>query len=133
MRGRLGLGTNPHDPRDNILAGTLYLRLMYDRFGYPGLFGAYNAGPGRYGSYAAGNRSLPAETGAYLATLTGDTVPPTEHPVASPPLVPMTVLFAVRRDDAARSAASSIPALFVLVRGHGDSDDNAKTAATARP
>ena len=39
MRARLGLGANPHDPRDNILAGTSYLRLMYDRFGYPGLFG----------------------------------------------------------------------------------------------
>jgi len=48
MRARLGLGRNPHHPRDNILAGTLYLRLMYDRFGYPGLFGAYNAGPERY-------------------------------------------------------------------------------------
>src|SRR3546814_2028420 len=43
MRRRLGLGSDPHAPRDNILAGTLYLRLMYDRFGYPGLFGAYNA------------------------------------------------------------------------------------------
>jgi hypothetical protein len=36
MRARLGLGEDPHDPRDNILAGTAYLRLMYDRFGYPG-------------------------------------------------------------------------------------------------
>ena len=44
MRVRLGLGHDPHAPRDNILAGTYYLRLMYDRFGYPGLFGAYNAG-----------------------------------------------------------------------------------------
>lgn len=42
MRARLDLGTNPDDPRDNILAGTFFLRLMYDRFGYPGLFGAYN-------------------------------------------------------------------------------------------
>jgi soluble lytic murein transglycosylase-like protein len=59
MRGRLGLGTNPHDPRDNILAGTLYLRLMYDRFGYPGLFGAYNAGPGRYGPAPRATASQP--------------------------------------------------------------------------
>ena len=51
MRAAHGLGGNPHDPRDNILAGTAYLRAMYDRFGYPGLFGAYNAGPGRYAAY----------------------------------------------------------------------------------
>jgi soluble lytic murein transglycosylase-like protein len=46
MRGWLSLGHDPFDPRDNILAGTCHLRLMYDRFGYPGLFAAYNAGPG---------------------------------------------------------------------------------------
>jgi soluble lytic murein transglycosylase-like protein len=40
MRDTLGLGPDPHDPRDNIIAGTAYLRAMYDRFGYPGLFAA---------------------------------------------------------------------------------------------
>src|SRR3546814_209690 len=75
MRARLGLGGNPHDPRDNILAGTFYLRLMYERFGYPGLFGAYNAGPGRYAAYAAGHGSLPTETHVYLASVTGNAVP----------------------------------------------------------
>src|SRR3546814_3114586 len=39
VRGRLGLGNDPHHPRDNNTAGTYYLRLMYDRFGYPGLVG----------------------------------------------------------------------------------------------
>jgi hypothetical protein len=29
-----GLGADPYDPRDNILAGTAYLRAMYDRYGY---------------------------------------------------------------------------------------------------
>lgn len=69
LRERLGLGFDPYDPRDNILAGTCYLRLMYDRFGYPGLFGAYNAGPGRYSAYLAGKASLPHETASYLAAL----------------------------------------------------------------
>jgi len=69
MRALLGLGWNPYDARDNILAGAAYLRLMYDRFGYPGLFGAYNAGPTRYAAYLAGIRSLPAETKAYVAAL----------------------------------------------------------------
>lgn len=69
MRQRLGLGTDPHDPHDNIMAGSVYLRLMYNRFGYPGLFAAYNAGPARYAAHLASGRRLPGETQAYLATL----------------------------------------------------------------
>lgn len=71
MRARHGLGPDPHDPRDNILAGTGYLRAMYDRFGYPGLFAAYNAGPKRYSDHLAIGRPLPAETVAYVAALGG--------------------------------------------------------------
>jgi len=66
MRALLGLGHDPQDPRDNILAGTFYLRLLYDRFGYPGLFAAYNAGPSRYSAFLAGARPLPPETLVYL-------------------------------------------------------------------
>ena len=66
MRAALGLGADPHDPRGNILAGTHYLRLMYDRFGYPGLFAAYNAGPARYTEHLATGRALPGETIAYF-------------------------------------------------------------------
>lgn len=75
MRRRLGLGQDPHAPRDNILAGTLYLRLMYDRFGYPGLFGAYNAGPARYAAYLEGRRALPGETRDYLRKVAGSNAP----------------------------------------------------------
>lgn len=75
MRQLLGLGDDPYDPHDNILAGAFYLRLMYDRFGYPDCFGAYNAGPGRYGAYRAGRRPLPAETIAYLAQVADARVP----------------------------------------------------------
>lgn len=71
-RAALGLGHDPHDPRDNILAGTFYLRRMYDRFGYPGLFAAYNAGPGRYAAYLAGRSRLPRETRIYLARVSGE-------------------------------------------------------------
>lgn len=70
LRAQYGLGPDPHDPRDNIVAGTAYLRAMYDRFGYPGLFGAYNAGPGRYGEYVAKGRPLPRETRDYMARIT---------------------------------------------------------------
>lgn len=71
MRSMLGLGPDPHDPRDNILAGAAYLRLMYDRFGYPGLFAAYNAGPRRYAASLSGLRPLPSETRSYLAKVAG--------------------------------------------------------------
>lgn len=69
MRRAHGLGTDPHDPRNNILAGTAYLRAMYDRYGYPGLFAAYNVGPGRYDDHLEHGRPLSAETRAYLATV----------------------------------------------------------------
>lgn len=71
LRAQYGLGSDPHDPEDNIVAGTAYLRAMYDRFGYPGLFGAYNAGPGRYGEYLSEGRALPRETRNYMAKITG--------------------------------------------------------------
>src|SRR5688572_12183654 len=45
LRARYGLGSNPYDPRDNIMAGAAYLREMYDRYGSPGFLAAYNAGP----------------------------------------------------------------------------------------
>ncbi|HEY1144849.1 MAG TPA: lytic transglycosylase domain-containing protein [Allosphingosinicella sp.] len=69
MRAAHGLGADPYDPRDNILAGTAYLRFMYERFGYPGLFAAYNAGPKRYAELLAIGRRLPAETISYVAAI----------------------------------------------------------------
>jgi soluble lytic murein transglycosylase-like protein len=100
MRARLGLGDNPDDPRDNILAGTFYLRLMYDRFGYPGLFGAYNAGPGAYAAYLAGKRRLPSETVAYLGSVGGApwSAPSTPRPVQT--------LFIVRRAGSDNQSAN---------------------------
>jgi hypothetical protein len=79
MRARYGLGANPWDPRDNVLAGAAYLRLLYDRYGAPGFLVAYNAGPGRWDDYRLRGRLLPAETVAYLARLgpvVGGSVPP---------------------------------------------------------
>ncbi len=57
-------------PRDNILAGTAYLREMFDRYGnVAAMLAAYNAGPGRYDEHRATGRPLPAETRAYIAAL----------------------------------------------------------------
>lgn len=71
LRAQYRLGTDPHVPRDNIIGGTAYLRAMYDRFGYPGLFAAYNAGPGRYAEHLRTGRPLPRETRDYVARITG--------------------------------------------------------------
>ena len=67
LRRQFGLGSDPHAPRDNILAGTAYLRQMYRRYGYPAMFAAYNAGPGRYEDFLYRRRPLPGETLAYVA------------------------------------------------------------------
>jgi soluble lytic murein transglycosylase-like protein len=66
LRARHHLGADPFNPHDNILAGSAYLREMYDRYGSPGFLAAYNAGPQRYEDHLAGLRSLPDETRAYL-------------------------------------------------------------------
>ncbi|NTF89560.1 lytic transglycosylase domain-containing protein [Agrobacterium rhizogenes] len=68
LRARYGLGRDPFDPRDNILAATAYLRELHNRYGSPGFLAAYNAGPKRYEASLAG-RPLPAETRAYVAAL----------------------------------------------------------------
>ncbi len=94
MRARLGLGSDPDDPRDNILAGTCFLRLMYERFGYPGLFAAYNAGPARYAAYLAGHQGLPRETIGYLASVAPDMQGKGQ---AAATVQPEAGLFAVRR------------------------------------
>lgn len=69
LRDEHGLGTDPYDPHTNILAGTAYLKAMYERFGSPGLFAAYNAGPGRYAEHLRDGKPLPAEARAYVAGL----------------------------------------------------------------
>ncbi len=69
LRGRYDLGDDPFDPHDNIMAGTAYLRELYDVFGAPGFLAAYNAGPGRFDDYLTRNRPLPDETRRYVARI----------------------------------------------------------------
>src|SRR5690606_22328327 len=70
MRAEHGLGGNPFDARDNVLAGTAYLRWLHKRYGYPQMFAAYNAGPGRVDTHRATGGRLPAETRAYVGGIT---------------------------------------------------------------
>jgi soluble lytic murein transglycosylase-like protein len=69
LRARHGLGVDPYDPHDNILAGAAYIRELSDRYGAPGFLAAYNAGPRRYERHLATGRPLPGETQVYVATL----------------------------------------------------------------
>lgn len=80
LRRAHGFGPDPHDPRDNIMAGAAYLKAMHDRFGYPGLFAAYNAGPGRYAEHLRTGRPLPAETRAYIVQLARTPATPSMPP-----------------------------------------------------
>jgi soluble lytic murein transglycosylase-like protein len=106
LRASLRLGDDPHDPRDNILAGTAYLRAMYDRFGYPGLFAAYNSGPTRYRNHLRTGRRLPAETRAYVANVVG---PGSAIRTAAPSAPSSTALFALRPTDWGAGAHAGSP------------------------
>ena len=69
LRQDYGLGLDPFDPHDNIMAGAAYLREMYDLYGAPGFLAAYNAGPARYDAHLVTGQALPAETQIYLSRL----------------------------------------------------------------
>jgi soluble lytic murein transglycosylase-like protein len=108
LRARYGLGTDPYDPRDNILAGAAYIGELYLRFGAPGFLAAYNSGPRRYENYLATGRSLPDETQHYVAIL-----------------APMIAGARVSRKivAVADSITSARPSLFVLRSANNPSDD----------
>lgn len=113
MRRRHGLGPDPHAPGDNILAGTAYLRAMYDRFGYPGLFAAYNAGPARYADHLRTGRRLPSETRTYIMTVAGQG----RAFAAAPAHLSPPVLSASEPAAAARPADPARSPLFVPLTG----------------
>jgi hypothetical protein len=85
MREQFGLGDDPFDPHNNILAGAAYIKEMYDRYGSPGFLAAYNAGPNRLDLYLSGSQSLPNETVNYLASVAPrlGNAPPMSGPLAA--------------------------------------------------
>lgn len=86
LRRRHALGTNPYHPRDNILAGTAYMRELYNQFGAPDFLAAYNLGPVRFARDVRAKRALPRETRSYLHKLSpvvqNNPPPPCIHDVA---------------------------------------------------
>ena len=69
MAARYGLGGDPFNPYDNIMAGTAYIHEMYEVYGSPGFLAAYNAGPGRLDSFMNYSRPLPDATDNYIAMI----------------------------------------------------------------
>jgi hypothetical protein len=116
LRLRYGLGADPFDPHDNIIAGAAYLRELHDRYGSPGFLAAYNAGPARYENHVATGQPLPAETRAYVALLAPMVSDGVISDAAVLPVVARSwteaPLFAVRADDhtAADQRAAEQPA-----------------------
>jgi hypothetical protein len=66
MRLEYRLGADPYDPHDNVIAGTAYLKWLYGKYGNPGMFAAYNDGPGNLDAFLTQNRPLPDETHNYV-------------------------------------------------------------------
>ena len=69
LQAQYGLGRDPFEPHDNILAGTGYISQMYRRYGSPGFLAAYDAGPQRLDDYLGRGRRLPNETIDYIAAI----------------------------------------------------------------
>jgi soluble lytic murein transglycosylase-like protein len=67
MRAEYGLGDDPFEPRDNVMAGAAFLKAMYDRFGAPAFLAAYNAGPQAMEEALSGIRPLPDESRVFMA------------------------------------------------------------------
>jgi soluble lytic murein transglycosylase-like protein len=63
---------NPFEPIQALFASGQFLRKLHRQFGNLGLAAAaYNAGPGRVNEWMAARKTLPGETRAYVARITG--------------------------------------------------------------
>lgn len=70
MRSQYGLGSDPFNPRDNVMAAAGYLKWLYRRYGFPNMFAAYNGGPGKLEDHLQNGAPLPDETVNYIASVT---------------------------------------------------------------
>lgn len=141
LRAQYGFGSDAYDPHDNIFAGAAYLRQMYDRYGYPSLFAAYNAGPKRLEDFLFGGRALPRETLDYVGGIVPGAViafsPTANAPVAFAPSKPSAIdanssqpfrdgLFFDRK-DVSGSSNPSAESPSNATAAHGNSADFAST------
>jgi hypothetical protein len=125
LQTKLSLGSDPFDPRDNILAGAAYLAEMFDRYGEIGGLAAYNAGPRRYEEHLRRGRPLPPETTDYVTRLApefGFSSSPSAG-ISAPPLAVRAPIF-VRKaaldltDDASPDSAVMAPRKRERIASH---------------
>ncbi|WP_237217623.1 lytic transglycosylase domain-containing protein, partial [Falsiroseomonas oryziterrae] len=110
LQRRHGLGSDPYHPWDNLMAGTAYIRQMYELYGSPAFLAAYNAGPRRLEDYLWGNRGLPDETRNYVARIGPRIQGTTPNTRAAPEIyaaaeIPLDIPRGPRRGDAATMLA----------------------------
>jgi hypothetical protein len=110
LQRRHDLGDDPYHPYDNLMAGTAYIRQMYELYGSPAFLAAYNAGPRRLENYLYNRQGLPAETRNYVARVGPRII--TSSPVRRAPAeiyaageIPLNVPQGPRRMDAATRTA----------------------------
>ena len=69
LNAKYGLGDDPYHPWSNLMAGTAYIREMYELYGSPGFLAAYNGGPRRLENYLWAGGRMPDETRNYVARI----------------------------------------------------------------
>ena len=69
LNAKHGFGDDPYHPWSNMMAGTAYIREMYDLYGSPGFLAAYNGGPRRLENYLWAGGRMPDETRNYVARI----------------------------------------------------------------
>ena len=112
LRARHGLGRDPFDPHDNILAGSAHLREIWDRYGdVAAMLAAYNAGSARYDKHRPTGTPLPAETRVYVDSLApmlrGERPSPSGSETARPLDWREAAIFVAREDGASAADPAS--------------------------
>jgi cell division septation protein DedD len=110
LQSKYGLGPDPYHPWDSLMAGTAYLREMYELYGNPAFLAAYNAGPRRLEDYLWANRGLPAETRNYVARIGPRIAGASPNRRAAPEVyaaaeIPLNIPAGPRRGDSATMLA----------------------------
>jgi hypothetical protein len=131
LRARYGLGVDPYDPHDNVMAGAAYLHEMFVRYGHPNLFAAYHAGPGRLDAFLAGLKPLPEATQNYLNSLISGTqiaLPASTNPGSKPLKTTPDPLFFVRVEHQESSSGASDSAPEIAKSNTADDQNHRENA-----
>jgi hypothetical protein len=123
LRARYGLGADPFEPHDNIMAGTAYMSEMIELFGAPNFLAAYNAGPARVNDHLRRGRPLPAETVRYpaqIGELPAVPLPTGDVPAVQSPAVVDPSLSAPSPNPRTDSNAAAVPPMIAARADPGE-------------